>query len=90
MTPTRETLVRLLHEIAPETDPAAIDPKARLREELDLDSMAWLAFMQAIARDVGVEIPEREYRNLRSLDDCVDFVERSSCKPSPMKERRLP
>lgn len=71
----RAALLRVLSSIAPETNPAALDPRAALREELDLDSMDWLAFVQGVRRELGVEIPEQEYRNLRSLDDSVAWLQ---------------
>ena len=71
----RAALLRVLTSIAPETDPATLDPGAALREELDLDSMDWLAFVQGVRRELGVEIPEQEYRHLRSLDDSVAWLQ---------------
>lgn len=75
MTAVREAVFRVLRTVAPEVDPAVVDPGARLRDELDLDSMAWLAFVQGIHKELGIEIPEREYQRLRSLDDCVAWLE---------------
>lgn len=73
----RATVLGILASIAPETDAASLDPQANLREELDLDSMDWLRFVQAVHEETGVEIPEREYRRLRSLQDCLQWLERA-------------
>jgi acyl carrier protein len=72
----RATIVRCLQEIAPEGDPSALAPNADLREGLDLDSMDFLRFVQALHRELGVTIPEREYRTIATLDGCVRTCER--------------
>ncbi|MBI4290737.1 MAG: acyl carrier protein [Betaproteobacteria bacterium] len=71
----RETVVRLLGEIAPELDPAELKPGVNLRDQLDLDSMDFLNFVIAMHKEFGVEIPEADYRKLLSLDDCVAYLQ---------------
>ena len=72
----REGVLRALASVAPEADPGALSPGANLREELDLDSMDWLAFVQGLHRELGVEIPERDYGRLRTLGECLSWLER--------------
>lgn len=64
----------VLHELAPEVDLAAADRAARLSEELDLDSFGFLALVEALHDRAGLEVPERDYPLLSSLDTCVDYV----------------
>lgn len=71
----RAAVLRALSAVAPEADPGALAPGANLREELDLDSMDWLAFVQGIHRELGVEIPERDYGQLRTLGECLEWLE---------------
>ena len=59
----REVLVRALQEIAPEVDPAAIDPDASLTEQLELDSMDLLNVVVSVHEQTGIEIPERILRS---------------------------
>lgn len=67
-------VVEVLHELAPEIDLASADRGARLAEELDLDSFGFLAFVEALHDRAGLEVPERDYPLLSSLDACVDYV----------------
>jgi acyl carrier protein len=74
--PTRDAVLRCLREIAPDQDAARIDPSADLREALDLDSMDFLRFVQALHRTLGVEIAESEYDRIRTLAGCIE-----RCRP---------
>ncbi|HBG51427.1 acyl carrier protein [Candidatus Macondimonas diazotrophica] len=67
-------LTQILATIAPEMDPAALDPTLDLREQLDIDSMDLLNFITAIHKQLGVNIPEADYPRLTSLAACVDYV----------------
>jgi acyl carrier protein len=70
----REAILDALHQVAPEANPAILDPTADLRDELDIDSMDQLNFMLGLNERFGVEIPERDYPRLASLDDCLAYL----------------
>jgi acyl carrier protein len=70
----RETVMRLLAEIAPEIDPAAVKHDVELRDQLDLDSMDWLNFIIAIDQEFQVGIPEADYQQLVSIDAFVEYL----------------
>lgn len=70
----RDVVVAALTEVAPDIDPAAIDPEAELVEQLDIDSMDFLGVVVAIHERTGIEIPERDYPKLSSLDDAVTYL----------------
>jgi acyl carrier protein len=73
--PDIRTVVREeLNNIAPEVDMATVDPAADVREALDIDSMDFLNFIAAIHRRLGVDIPERDYPKLITLDGAVDYL----------------
>ena len=76
MTPEeiRAAVLRALGRVAPEADPASIDPAVPLREQLDIDSMDFLNFVIALHKAVGVDIPERDYPKLVTLDGCVKYL----------------
>lgn len=76
MTPDqiRATVLRVLCAIAPEADPEHLDPDVTFREQLDIDSMDLLNFVIALHKELGVEIPERDYPKLASLQGCVDYL----------------
>ena len=63
-----------LRRIAPEVDASALAPGRPLREQVDLDSMDWLNFLMALHRQLGVDIPEADYRKLVTLDDLVGYL----------------
>ena len=70
----REAVLKQLGRIAPEADPAAVDPAVPLREQLDIDSMDFLNFVIALHKELGVDIPEKDYPKLATLDGCVAYL----------------
>ena len=71
----RAAVLSVLGEIAPEADPAGIDPAESLREQLDLDSMDFLNFVIGVHKRLGVEIPEADYPKLASLDGAMAYLQ---------------
>jgi acyl carrier protein len=67
-------LLGCLVAVAPEIDAEEIEDDADLREELDLDSMDVLRWVQGIHKALGVEIPEEDYGQIVSLEDAVSYV----------------
>jgi acyl carrier protein len=67
---------RALHRVAPEADLGALDPRADVRDQLDIDSMDFLNFVIGIQRETGVDVPETDYPQLRTLAGCVAYLER--------------
>jgi len=61
-------------EIAPDVDPHAIDPDADLADQLDIDSMDFLNIVVAIHDRTGIEIPERDYPKLGTLNDAISYL----------------
>ncbi len=48
--------------------------RSDLRDEIDLDSMDILRWVQGINKALGVEIPEEDYGKIASLGDAIDYV----------------
>lgn len=71
----RETLLRILGELAPEADMSALKPEVRIRDQLDLDSMDFLNFLIAVHEATGVDIPEVDYPKLRTLNDLIAYLQ---------------
>ena len=84
MTPDtiRATVLRVLGEIAPEADPASLEPGVAFRDQLDLDSMDVLNFVVGLHEALGVEIPEADYPKLATLDGCVGYLTTRARKES--------
>lgn len=79
----RTTVLSVLREIAPEADTADIDPKASLRQQLDIDSMDFLSFVVGLHRRLGTEIPESDYSRLGSLDGAVAYLAAKGAGAAP-------
>lgn len=71
----KATIVRLLGRIAPEVDFNDIDSSVPLRDQLDIDSMDFLNFVVALNKELGVDIPEKDYNRFATLDDAVDYLQ---------------
>jgi acyl carrier protein len=71
---TRAAVLEALGNVAPELDPATLDPHQDLRNQLDLDSMDFLNFVVGLHKAFGVDIPEADYRKLATLDACVAYL----------------
>jgi len=69
-----DIVIRALTEVAPEIDPVGIDPGTDLAEQLDIDSMDFLNVIVAVHAQTGIEIPERDYPKLSTLDDAVAYL----------------
>lgn len=82
MTPTesRALLARLLRGVAPEVDLDTVDPASPLQEEAELDSMDFLNLMTALYDETGIEVPERDYPLVATIDGFVTYV---SSAPQP-------
>ena len=70
----RTLVISVLTEIAPDIDAATIDPDADFLEQLDIDSMDFLNIVVAINERTGIEIPERDYPKLSTLNDAVSYL----------------
>ena len=70
----KEVVLRVLGRIAPEADLVALDPRANLRDQLDIDSVDFLNFAVGLNKELGVDIPDADLPKLASLDGCVSYL----------------
>jgi acyl carrier protein len=70
----RDLVAGVLGRIAPEVDLAEIDPGAPMQEALDLDSIDMLNLMTGLHERTGLEIPERDQRQLSTVAACVAYL----------------
>jgi acyl carrier protein len=73
-TTLRNTFLATLHRIAPERARVVRVPARPRRDQVDLDSMDWLNFLQALHDALGVDIPESDYAKLVTLDDLAAYL----------------
>lgn len=70
-----------IERVAPDVDAAALAPDADIRLEADLDSMDFLAVVEAVFDRTGVAVPEGDYGNVRSIADFAAYLVRATGPP---------
>lgn len=70
----RQTVLRLLGEIAPEVNPEQIVPDVNFRDQLDIDSMDFQNLMIALHKQTNIDVPERDYPRLTTLNGAVAYL----------------
>lgn len=56
-------------------DPESIEMSTSLINDLDADSLDAVEIIMAIEDEFGVEIPDEEAENLKTIADLVEYVE---------------
>ncbi len=82
-TAVRSVVLATLSAIAPEIDASTLRADRPLRSQVDLDSMDWLNFLTGLHARLKVEIPERDYGRLVTLDDVVGYLVDASARQTP-------
>ena len=70
----RDIIFDALGAIAPEVDPAMIAPGRSLREQVDIDSFDFLNFIIRLHETLGIDIPEKDYAELLTLDSAIEYL----------------
>lgn len=68
------TIYALLGRIAPEADMDRLSPDDNVREVLDIDSYDLLILLIELDKAFGVEIPERDYGHLTTIQKTADYI----------------
>ncbi len=68
-----DVLIWALTEVAPDIDPAIIKPDVELAE-LEIDSIDFLNLVIAVHEKTGIDIPERDYPKLSTVNDVVAYL----------------
>jgi acyl carrier protein len=71
----RAVVAQALDEVAPGADIEAIDADEDFVYELDIDSMDFLNFVIAVHERTGIDIPERDYPKLSSLNKAMAYLQ---------------
>ncbi|MFO7278801.1 MAG: acyl carrier protein [Thermoanaerobacterales bacterium] len=78
----RALLARLLATIAPEVDLDALDPAVPIGDQVDLDSIDVVRLVEAVHDETGLDIPERDYPAVASVDGFVAYVVARTAQPA--------
>lgn len=70
----RAAVLRILGGLAPEADLEHLKPELGFREQLDIDSMDYLNFVIGLHKELHVDIPEKDYPKLASLQGCISYL----------------
>ncbi len=84
---TRAEMLQLVRDsierIAPDADVSTLATDVDYRDEVDLDSMDFLAVLTALEQRTGVNIPEIDYADIGTLDQLTDYlVTRATAGPN--------
>ncbi|PTT99192.1 phosphopantetheine-binding protein [Pseudomonas sp. HMWF031] len=74
----RNEVLSALKGIAPELETELLRADRSLREEVDLDSMDWLRFIESLNRRLGIAIAESDYQYVDTLDTLITYLEQKS------------
>ncbi len=77
----RHLIRTVIGDVAPEADLDSVGPDETLQEALDLDSIDFLNFVTGLHERTGLEIPERDYPELSTVDGCVRYLTTSLREP---------
>jgi len=72
----RQAVEAALGKVAPDVEPGDLNGGARLRQDLELDSLDFLRLVEVIAESTGVDIPEADYPAVATVDGLATYVAR--------------
>jgi len=78
----RDEILSVSTTIAPEVETDEISDDALLRDQVDLDSIDWLNFLIGIHKRLQVDVPEADYKSLRTLADVIGYVKQHAAQPN--------
>jgi len=70
----KKVVLDIIADIAPDEDLSNVKPEVRLRDQMQLDSMDFLDIVMELRKRHGIEVPEKDYQQLASLDSCAEYL----------------
>lgn len=70
----RQAVEAAIGKVAPDVGPEDLEGSARLRQDLELDSLDFLRLVEVIAEGTGVDIPEADYPAVATVDGLVTYL----------------
>lgn len=71
---TKQVVLEIIADIAPDEDISNLKSDVRLRDQMQLDSMDFLDIVMELRKRHNIEVPEADYIQLASLDSCADYL----------------
>ena len=70
----RETVLRLLGDIAPDANTLVVDPDVHFYDQFEMESAEFLRLMIALERTLNVTIFDFDYPKLSTLHGCEEYL----------------
>lgn len=69
-----EIVLGIIEDIAPDEDLKNMDYDKPIRDQIGLDSMDFLDIVMELRKQYKVEVPEKEYENLRTMNSTIEYL----------------
>ena len=73
----RAAVLDAIVAVIPEAHREEVDMGTPIRDQLDMDSMDFINFVVELDERVGVSVPESDYGKLQTVEDSVEYLERT-------------
>lgn len=70
----RQAILEIIRDILPDEDLDGLAPDKTFREQINLDSMDFLDIVMELRKRYSIEVPEKDYPNLASMDSSVGYL----------------
>ncbi len=70
-----QAVIDIIQEILPDEDMGGLDQEKPLRDQLELDSMDFLDIVMELRKRYSVEVPEKDYMELNTLQSTVQYLQ---------------
>jgi len=70
----QQIILAQLRGLAPEADLNDLRPHDDIRETLEIDLLDLQNFLVALNKEVGVEVPEKDYGKVSTLESLTSYV----------------
>lgn len=70
----RQAILEIIRDILPDEDLDGLAPDKTFREQINLDSMDFLDIVMELRKRYSIEVPEKDYPNLATMDSSVGYL----------------
>jgi acyl carrier protein len=70
----KKVILNVLVEVVPGVDVSNLDPDQNVRDALDIDSFDQLNFLVGLHERLGVDIPEKDYGKLNTVNEIIQYI----------------
>ncbi|MBF0292743.1 MAG: acyl carrier protein [Nitrospinae bacterium] len=70
----RQAILEIIQDILPDEDLDSLAPDKTFREQINLDSMDFLDIVMELRKRYSIEVPEKDYPNLATMDSSVGYL----------------